>query len=403
MRILITSPIFPPDLGGPSTYVPTLGRWLVERGHEVRVVAFCSDPNPSGYPFEVTAIPRGFLPWRYLRSFLAQWRQARWADVVYVNEHLALLPVLAAKLRRKPVCIRVMVDGSWEIAHRRGWTSDDIDTFQGRDYGLRVRLVRTMQRWWWAKADAVVCVSDYLRRIVAGHGVEAGKLHRIHNAYNGPRSFPLEREEARRRLGLPADRRIVTTVCRLMVWKGVDGVLEALAGLPEDVMLVVVGDGAERDAWRALAERLGVADRVVWAGERSHEETLAFVRASDLFVLNSRYEGLSHTLLEVMFLGVPIVCTSVCGNPELVRDGWNGLLVPPGDPERLRGALASLLDDPERSREFGRRSMEKVRDFDRERLFGRLEALLEELAAGRIPQAEPQAAEGCAPPRRGYP
>jgi glycosyltransferase involved in cell wall biosynthesis len=125
MRVLITAPVFPPDLGGPAVYVPSLGRFLVERGHEVRVVAFCSDPNPTGYPFEVVAIPRGPLPVRYLKAFFAVLREARRADVVYVNEHLALLHVLAGRLAGRPVVIRIMVDGAWEIAHRKGWCGDD--------------------------------------------------------------------------------------------------------------------------------------------------------------------------------------------------------------------------------------------------------------------------------------
>src|SRR5262245_37280756 len=110
MRVLITSPVFPPDLGGPATYVPSLGRFLVERGHDVEVVAFCSDPDPRGHPFHVTSILPAPMALRYLRGFKATWKAARSADVVYVNEHLALLHVLAAKLRRKPVMIRIMVD-----------------------------------------------------------------------------------------------------------------------------------------------------------------------------------------------------------------------------------------------------------------------------------------------------
>ena len=58
LRILITTPVFPPDLGGPAVYVPSIGRWLAGRGHSVKVVAFCEDPNPQGYPFPVVSIPR---------------------------------------------------------------------------------------------------------------------------------------------------------------------------------------------------------------------------------------------------------------------------------------------------------------------------------------------------------
>ncbi|HIF41449.1 MAG TPA: hypothetical protein EYQ74_10155, partial [Planctomycetes bacterium] len=125
MRVLITSPVFPPDLGGPATYVPSLGRFLVNRGHDVQVVAFCSDPTPAGYPFSVKVISRGPLPVRYLKAFWAVFKTAKGCDVVYVNEHLALLHVLAAKLRGVPAVIRIMVDGSWEIAHRKGWCDGD--------------------------------------------------------------------------------------------------------------------------------------------------------------------------------------------------------------------------------------------------------------------------------------
>lgn len=381
MRILITTPIFPPDLGGPAVFVPSLGRWLVERGHVVKVVAFCQEENPTGYPFEVRTIPRVSLPIRYLKSFFAILAEAKDVDFVYVQEHLALLAVLAAKLRGKPCAVRVMVDGSWEVAHRFGWTNDDIDTFQGKSYGWKVGLTRLLQRWWWRRVDAIVCVSDYLRGIVAGHGIDPAKLKSIYNVYNGPTSFETTRAAARERLGVPADARVIVTVCRLMIWKGVDGLIEAVARMPEDVRLYVVGDGDQLEPWTALARERGVADRVTFVGNRPHDETLFWIRAADLFALNSRYEGLSHTLLEVMFLGTPIVCSSVCGNPELVAHEENGLLVPFNDVPALRTAIGRLLEDRELARTYAERSKEKVKRYDRDLQFSRLESLLTTLVA----------------------
>src|ERR1700741_3605643 len=139
MRILITTPVFPPDLGGPAVYVPSIARFLAARGHQVRVIAFCSDPKPSGYPFDVVSILPARMSVRYLRAFFAVLRHAREFDVVYVNEHLALLHVLAARLRRKPVVMRMMVDGAWEISHRRGWIGGDtIDAVPGKGCGFHV-------------------------------------------------------------------------------------------------------------------------------------------------------------------------------------------------------------------------------------------------------------------------
>jgi glycosyltransferase involved in cell wall biosynthesis len=380
MRVLITSPVFPPDLGGPAVYVPSLGRFLVERGHEVRVVAFCSDPRPTGHPFEVVAIPRGPLPVRYLRAFFAVLRAARRADVVYVNEHLALLHVLAARLAGRPVVIRIMVDGAWEIAHRKGWCGDDdIVTFQTRSYGWRVGLTRFLQRRWWSWCRRIVACSDFLRGIlVEHHGVPPDKVLRIHNAYHGP-SVEDVREtpaEARARLGLSEGPRYLLTICRLMVWKGVDGILRALQGLPEDVHLLVAGDGDMDQAWRRLAVDLGLAERVRFLGNVPHARIPLLVRAAEVFVLNSRYEGLSHTLLEVMALGTPIVASRVCGNPEVVEDGVNGLLVDPLDAGELRAALERLLSDAGLRERFRRAGLGRAPRFTRAATFAEVERTL---------------------------
>lgn len=385
MRVLITSPVFPPDLGGPAVYVPSIGRFLQERGHEVRVIAFCSDPAPAGHPFPVRAISRGPLPLRYLRAFWEVLRGAGWADVVYVQEHLALLHVLAARLRRRPVVIRIMVDGAWEIAHRKGWCGgDDIVTFQGKSYGFRVGLTRFLQRRWWGMCRRIICCSEFLRGILTEHhGVPADKAVTVLNAYHGPRAADVleTRAEARAALGLPAEGRHVLTVCRLMGWKRVDGILHALTELPDDVHLWVAGDGDMLEPWTELARSLGLAERVHFLGNVPHDRIPLHVRAADAFVLNSEYEGLSHTLLEVQALGTPIVASGVCGNPEVVEDGVNGLLVDPRDPRTLARALETLLEDPSLAARFVAAGHERESAFDRERTFSEVVTLLERAAS----------------------
>ena len=384
MRVLITSPVFPPDLGGPAVYVPSLGRFLVERGHEVRVVAFCSDPDPQGFPFPVDAIPRGPLPIRYLKAFWRVLRSAGGCDVVYVNEHLALLHVLAARLRGVPAVIRIMVDGSWEIAHRKGWCDgDDIVTFQTKDYGFKVKLTRFLQRRWWAWCSHIIACSEFLRQIlIQHHGVTPEKVQRIFNGYHGPAAQDVREDpaEARAALGLDANKRYVLTICRLMVWKRVDGILEALVGLPDDVHLLVAGDGDMEEPWRALARELGVERRVTFLGNVPHGQIPLYIRAAEIFVLNSEYEGLSHTLLEVLNLGTPIVASGVCGNPEVVEDGVNGMLVDPHSPAELRAALAKLLADPELQRRYVDASLARTPQFTRAGTFAEVESALSRVA-----------------------
>ncbi|MDP6369846.1 MAG: glycosyltransferase family 4 protein, partial [Planctomycetota bacterium] len=316
MRVLLTTPVFPPDLGGPATYVPSVGRFLVERGHEVRVIAFCSDPEPKGFPFPVETIWGGSMLGRYLRAFKAVWRAAPWADVVYVNEHLALLHVLAARLRRKPAVIRIMVDGSWEISHRKGWCAgDDINTYQGKSYGWRVALARLLQKRWWKWCTRIISCSDFLRGILMeSYGVPADKVLRIHNAYHGPQVDEVSQSpaEARAALGLEEGPHYILTVCRLMGWKRVDGILRALAELPEDLAdtrFLIAGDGDMLEPWRELAEELGLGQRAIFLGNVPYEQIPIYMRASTAFVLNSEYEGLSHTLLETLHLGTPMIAS----------------------------------------------------------------------------------------------
>ena len=373
-------------------YVPSVGRFLVERGHTVEVVAFCSDPAPAGHPFAVVSIARGPLPLRYAKAFFSVLRRARRCDVVFVQEHLALLHVLAARLAGAPVVIRMMVDGAWEIAHRKGWIGgDSIDTFQSRrDYGWKVSLTRALQRRWWSWCERIIAPSEYLRRIaVETYGVAPEKVLRIHNAYNGPGPEDVHETpaQARAKLGLREGPRYLLTVCRLMVWKRVDGILRALAALPEglgEVHLLVAGDGDMLAPWTRLAAELGLAERVHFLGNRPYQEISLLMRAADLFVLNSEYEGLSHTLLEACALGTPVVATGVCGNPEVIESGENGLLVPPGDDGALSAAMARVLAAPRLQERFRAEGRARLTAFERGSTFGEVEQVL--LAAARLPE-----------------
>ncbi|MFN0206271.1 MAG: glycosyltransferase family 4 protein [Planctomycetota bacterium] len=381
MKILITTPVFPPDLGGPAVYVPSIAKWLVSRGHDVKVVAFCEDPDPKGYPYPVIAITRVSLPIRYIKSFFAILREVKDRDIVYVQEHLALLAILAAKLRGKPAIVRVMVDGTWEIAHRFGWTQDNIVDFQTSGKGWKVKLSRFLQRRWWKWASRIIPVSDFLRGIVLSHGTDPKKVVRIYNAYNGPKNIDIQKAEARKAHGLPPNAKILLTICRLMIWKGVDGILRALAKLPKDYYFVVCGDGEELDNWRKLGNELGVGDRVKWCGNVAHRDVIEYIRAADVFILNSNYEGLSHTLLEVMYVGTPIIASHVCGNPELIQDSVNGFTMAFNDADRIAWAAAEIVEKPELAKTFSERSRERIKEFDKEKLFLKKESLFEEVIA----------------------
>jgi glycosyltransferase involved in cell wall biosynthesis len=175
-------------------------------------------------------------------------------------------------------------------------------------------------------------------------------------------------------------RKEIISVGRLSAEKGQAGLLQAFATLSNDrpdAALVIVGDGPEGAALRAMAARLGIADRVTFTGRLSEPDTLRRIAAAHVLVLPSFMEGLPIVLMEAMAAGTPVVASRVAGIPELVDDGRNGLLFTPSKWDELAGCMRRLLDDDalrERFAEQGRVTIES--EFDIRRSAEILRALL---------------------------
>jgi glycosyltransferase involved in cell wall biosynthesis len=342
MKILIVAGIFPPDIGGPATYVPRIATALSKRGHHVTVFTLSdgSEQKDGRFPFEVVRQRRdGLFPIRMAATICHLIRLGRRADVLFVNG-LALEASVANLIVRKPLVLKVVGDLAWERARTKGWVNDDFEVFQSNRYGFAVELLKSMRSWWTRRATRIIAPSRYLARWVVGWDVPESRIGVVYNAVD--QSGEVQ----------PADldlktRWRVASVGRLVLWKGLDQVLTALAPLDE-AGLVVVGDGPERARLADLSTRLGMDERVRFVGQKSNEESLSIMAACHLFILNSTYEGLPHVVLEAMSLGLPVVATAVGGTPELIKDGENGLLIDPAkdNAEELRRSISRLLNDP---------------------------------------------------------
>ncbi len=169
---------------------------------------------------------------------------------------------------------------------------------------------------------------------------------------------------------------------RLVDYKGIDVLLEALAGSP--ARAVIVGDGPRRQAWEQQAQRLGVTARVRFAGEVSDAELRALMRACAALVLPSvtRAEAFGYVQLEAMAAGKPVISTDVPSGVSWVNQHEiTGLVVPAGDAVALRGAIDALVADPARRDRMGRAGRARVEaEFTMERLRERLRAFYEEAA-----------------------
>jgi len=348
MNVLFVAGIFPPDYGGPASYVPEMASALCEAGHKVLGVVTLSDStdhDDGRYPFAVYRIRRQQPRWlRWLETVSLIRRLAARADVVYLNG-LVLEGVLATKIfGARPVVVKVVGDLVWERAQSQKATRLGINEFQIAKLSPKWALLRRLQRWYTAKADHVIVPSQYLSEIVAGWGVARNRLKVVYNAVPVPQAAGADDAPI-------AD---IVTVARLVPWKGVAELIAIAAD--HGWSLRVVGDGPLRQKLERLAQSRGANVSFVGHVEKSRVPTE--IRRGRLFVLNSTYEGLPHVVLEAKACGVAVVATAAGGTPETIVNGVDGWLVPVGDSDALAAAIGRVLLD-ERMRDASVRAAYK--------------------------------------------
>lgn len=358
LRICITSGTYQPDVGGPPTYLAALARELVERGHSLSVVTH--GRAAIGYPYPISRIPRQLpTPVRLALFSLATVRAGRKADLLFVNDY-GLPPMVANLVLRKPLVLKIVGDFAWEYAvrHRLVPTGLDIEQFQRQRFGGRVQWLRLLQRWYARRADIVITPSRYLANLVESWGVPRELLRVVCNAAP-PEQSRESAPECSGSSGWSPEDHVVVTVARLAPWKGIDVLIEAMIRVRRQepsLRLLIVGDGDDRTRLERLGEPL--ADSARFVGQTNRAKALALIERSSIVTLCSAYEGLSHVLLEAMGAGKPIIASTAGGNPELIRDGENGLLVPYGDVEALERALLRLARNRELASRLGAQARE---------------------------------------------
>lgn len=330
VRILLSCPYDWGAPGGVQVHVRQLAAELRARGHRTSILAPGSRPSgdagvrivgrPVRVPYRGTVAPISFSPgsWRRIRSAMRSFDP----DVIHAHEPLtpstSMLAVLAASA---PV----------------------VATFHASlDRSRLMELAEPALRQVSGRIDAGVAVSDaaasFVRRVirvpleVVPNGVDVGAF-----AHPGR---PLE--------GLPAGPKILW-VNRLDPQKGFGIMLQAFEQLAWEVgeaHLLVAGDGRDRVLLRSLPGDL--RSRILRLGTVPHGELPRYHAAADVYVAPATgQESFGIVLVEAMAAGVPVVASDIAGYREVVRDGIDGLLVPPGDPNALAGAIRRVLFEPE--------------------------------------------------------
>ncbi|MBA3245731.1 MAG: glycosyltransferase family 4 protein [Actinobacteria bacterium] len=381
MNVLIVSGIWPPDVGGPASHAPELAAFLRARGHGVEVVTTAAETPPAA-DFSIHAVLRSTpVGLRHARVAALIACRARRADVVYATSMISRAGI-GSTLARRPLVLKLVADAAYERAKRQRIFSGSLVAFQ-EARGLRITALRLARDLALRRASHVVCPSAFLRELSLGWGLAPDEVTVLPNAMP-PLPELRPPEEVRAELGLPGidgSAPLLAFAGRINAQKSLDVLLDALAQV-DGPSLALVGDGPELARLEGHAAALGLDGRVRFLGARSRTEVLELFHAADASVLTSAWENFPHTVVEALAVGTPVLGTAVGGVTEIVRDGENGLLVPPGQPAAFADALRRYLGDEalrERLRVAAPGSVAHLRP---ERIYGELEQILAR-AAGR--------------------
>ncbi len=318
-RVVFATGIYPPEMGGPATYVRSMARVMHEKGWLPVVITYGDQQVPQdGWPV-ICVSRRGGALMRYFRYFLAVMRQAHFADVVYVQGGVsdgfpgALAAICAGKRHR--IMMRVPGDYAWEMHQQKpGVKQELLDTFVLSRHPGSTGMLERMERWTAARARYIVAPSQYIKKIVTAWGADPKKIQVIYSAIP-PLPVVRPMEEMRAEYGWQ-NKKVFFTVARAVPWKGVDFLINVFAELPESHVLCVAGDGPLLETWQQMAKTKGLGSRIQFLGRVDRAIVASWYYAADVFLLATGYEGFSHAVVEAVATGLPCVVSDRGGNPE---------------------------------------------------------------------------------------
>lgn len=323
--------------GGLETYCWEAGRALARRGHEVTIVA---GKRGHAWHDEVRLVQ---FPFR---------SEKEWPDLGVRFRRLA------ERLSFARHSISHLVDGNYDavIVNK---PFDFPILWRARRAGMRaITLFRSggtdffpADRYFSAAIDIWVSASRYnAKQIAARYG---RSVQVIHNGVDTDMFSPGLRDPQLRLRYAQPDQILIASVGRLVGWKGLRVVIEAVHKLPA-VHYLIAGSGSEEPALKALVAQLGISSRVTFAGHIAHADLPKLLAQCDIFVQPSiGEEAFGISVVEAMASGVSVLASDNGGLPEILVDGETGRLLPPGDVEAWRNALADLSADRLQLRHFG--------------------------------------------------
>jgi len=349
MKVLLTSGIYEPDIGGPATFIPELAQSLVNGNNQVGVVTLGKfEKEDHSASWVIFKIPRTSKLLRLPRVISKIYAESKNYEVIFANG-LFIETALALCIRRGKIkgVAKVVGDPVWERAVNQGKTKLGLQEFnQSKKFNVRFKTQRCLFNWAFGKYEMIICPSEELATLVR----KWLPTKNISIVYNGTSCYEFNKNR------ISHTKYDLILVSRLVEWKNIDQVLAALVGL--NYKICIIGTGPEQEKLIKISKSFNL--NVDFLGSLTREEVQEKLTQSKVFVLYSDYEGLSFALIEAMANGLAVIASNNEGNSSVITNDLDGILVPLQDLNGLRQSVVNLLNNEKKLIEIGKNACKTI-------------------------------------------
>jgi len=320
MDILITVGIFPPDIGGPASFVPKISKYLINKGHNVKIICL-SDEKHLTYKDDINVIRiNRNLPiiFRWFKTIVKIYNNIKKSDLIFVNG-LGTETTIANLFLRKKVIRKIVGDPVWERVYNKKLIDESFDDFQENKHGLFISLQKSIRNWSIKKSTLIITPSQHLKSFIDKIGFDKN-IFVINNGVN---------IEHLNKVVLENNIIQLLVVSRLVSQKNIDSIIKAIKVIEnENIILNIVGDGSEINNLKLLVKKYELDEKVNFIGKIQSTKISEYLKDADIFIQASNYEGLPHSILEAINYEIPILSTEVGGCSAILNRGERGYIIP---------------------------------------------------------------------------
>ena len=356
MRVLVTVGIFPPDIGGPATFVPKIAKYFQdELNYEIEILTLSDNKNSNiNDDFSVKRIDRNLpIIYRWLKTIFTIYKLGKNKDLIFVNG-LGTEATIANIFLNKKIIRKIVGDPVWERAYSKAKISESFDEFQVKNYGFSISLQKKVRSFSIKKTDIVVTPSQHLKNFILNLGFK-NKIEIINNGV----FIPEENTNI-----FTNDQINITIVSRLVSHKNIEKIIKAISDLNSPLInLNIIGDGPELNQLQKISLESNNKDNIIFHGKLNRDEINHIFLNSDIYIQASNYEGLPHSLLEAMSYGIPVLCTPVGECKEILGNEDRGYILDlPVSKNNIKSKISEIIGEKDIANKKGERGKDFINE-----------------------------------------